>query len=221
MIFRCDVDLSKLTHFPYIFLLHCRIPAHDTFLTNPPYSDDHKQRCLDVAFSQLHNQQIPFLCLMPNYVASKEYFRERVNDDVCYLVPSQSYEYNHPEGTGKQVPPFASIWFCGIGKQRMKTVEAFWNQLNMKNKPTLALNLEQLQSSGSIPTQKRGNPRQRKKRKQQATGKATCQQSVSESTTSASDNKLPPQQSSNRTNKKTKANSKYRDGTGQRKKRRF
>ena len=33
--------------------------------------------------------------------------------NVMYLLPPDSYEYHHPEGTGKDIPPFFSAWFVG------------------------------------------------------------------------------------------------------------
>ena len=32
---------------------------------------------------------------------------------VLYLLPPDSYEYRHPDGTGKGIPPFFSSWFIG------------------------------------------------------------------------------------------------------------
>ena len=32
---------------------------------------------------------------------------------VLYVLPPSSYEYRHPEGTGKDAPPFYSAWFLG------------------------------------------------------------------------------------------------------------
>ena len=37
-----------------------------------------------------------------------------VHIDVFYLLPSTCYQYSHPEGTGKDVPPFFSAWFVGM-----------------------------------------------------------------------------------------------------------
>jgi hypothetical protein len=30
-----------------------------------------------------------------------------------YVLPPDYYEYCHPEGTGKGIPPFFSSWICG------------------------------------------------------------------------------------------------------------
>jgi hypothetical protein len=56
---------------------------------------------------------------MPNYIASKEYFRTIVLGNgkrvqTFYITPSSTYEYDHPEGTGHETSPFASVWFCGL-----------------------------------------------------------------------------------------------------------
>ena len=78
----------------------------------------------------------PFALLLPAYTASKSYWKEFVTDLQCksnyntsandggirgtysgsavlYVLPPDSYEYRHPEGTGKDVPPFYSAWFIG------------------------------------------------------------------------------------------------------------
>jgi hypothetical protein len=31
-----------------------------------------------------------------------------------YLMPPESYEFMHPEGTGKSLPPFYSCWCIGL-----------------------------------------------------------------------------------------------------------
>ncbi len=174
-------------------------PNYDTLITNPPYSEDHKEKCIKFAIEQLrstctsnqrqnnkfksepkcsNNDHLhrgggkgkPFFILMPNYVACRMYFRSAIsiaqnqnninnttrknsntntrtnkmnkkrnkydndndndndNDpmDIFYVVPSKPYEYIHPEGTGKDYAPFASIWYCGIPLDRVDAVkEAF------------------------------------------------------------------------------------------------
>jgi hypothetical protein len=76
---------------------------------------------------------------MPNYVAAKQYYRRILGDcihDVAYLVPPTdlAYEYDHPDGTGHDIPPFASLWFCGVGRQRMVALkELFDNNVDYNN----------------------------------------------------------------------------------------
>ena len=88
------------------------VPEHDVLITNPPYSDSHKTQCLNYCFHKLRepdvgSKAIPFLLLMPTYVAAKKYFRQFLStkldseNDVVYLIPSLTYEYDHPENTGK------------------------------------------------------------------------------------------------------------------------
>ena len=159
-----------------------------------------------------------------------------------YLIPSQPYEYHHPEGTGKEVPPFTSLWFCGIGKERVATVKEYWDSVSWKKnnewiKPTLAVSLESLKMSGAIPTQKRPNPRQRKKKRQHAQQQQQQQQvtsvvsSKNQSDTSnpMSHNKRrrpnpsnsPSHQSNVRVRKVSKKKSKHRDNQGHRQRKRF
>jgi hypothetical protein len=54
------------------------VPQHDTLVTNPPYSDQHKEKCLTFVLEQLRTKGRPFFVLMPNYVAAREYYRTLV-----------------------------------------------------------------------------------------------------------------------------------------------
>ena len=166
-----------------------KLPEHDILVTNPPYSGNHKERCLEFAVNQLKRRGRPFFLLMPNYVASKEYFRKVVleaNIQTLYVAPSSSqpYEYDHPEGTGHETPPFQSVWFCGMsyGKPNMgastKTIQNQFIKFHSKNKardnssPRIAASLQELIRAGCVSGEKRKNPRQRKKMRQQAMQKA-------------------------------------------------
>ena len=168
-----------------------KVPQHDILVTNPPYSGNHKERCLEFAVGQLKRYGRPFFLLMPNYVASKEYFRKIVlEEDIqnVFVVPaaSQPYEYDHPEGTGHDTPPFQSVWFCGLrcGKRG--------NELDLKSIrdgfikyhrskcvggdssciPRISASLEELIKKGCVSGEKRKNPRQRKKMRQLAMQRA-------------------------------------------------
>lgn len=46
-------------------------PKHDVLVTNPPYSGDHKKRCLEYCRASGK----PWFLLVPNYVATKDYYR--------------------------------------------------------------------------------------------------------------------------------------------------
>lgn len=39
---------------------------------------------------------------------------------VLYSLPPDYYDYNHPDGTGKSLPPFYSSWFIGNINQTIK-----------------------------------------------------------------------------------------------------
>lgn len=62
---------------------------------------------------------LPFALLLPVYVATKSYWKDFVQQqksigmDAFYILPPDYYEYSHPEGTGKDIPPFYSAWFLG------------------------------------------------------------------------------------------------------------
>jgi len=236
----------------YQDILDDNLPDFQTLVTNPPYSDQHKDRCLEFCFQQLRKeeQRKPFFLLMPNYVASREYYRRRIgvqqqtqeghniDEDIVYLIPSVPYEYDHPEGTGKEVSPFASLWFCGMGKEKAKQAKEYWESIEWKHdrpKPRLAISLEELKNLNAIPTQKRPNPRQRKKKRQHAQSDSATNQQISHSDSGHSGKKkrrvdlLTKQYHQNQSDvakcnasaPKSKSKSKYRNGEGKRKKERF
>ena len=164
------------------------VPAYDILITNPPYSDAHKIDCLDFCFRQLRSSNKPFMLLMPAYTASKHYYRKHCSrkkdvgndggegdegletEEVVYLVPNQDYHYDHPENTGKEQSPFASLWFCGLGRDRAVALRRFWDGASSSRTtavtapPTLAASLAELESKKVVSLQNRPNPRQRRKR---------------------------------------------------------
>jgi len=171
------------------------VPKHDVLITNPPYSGNHKERCLEFAVGQLRDRGRPFFLLMPNYVAMKEYFRKIVLDDdggsgsegkirIFYVAPSsnRSYEYEHPEGTGHEASPFASVWFCGLsrggGKSDVKSATDAFARFHSSrasspaDAPRIAASLRELISMGGVSGERRKNPRQRRKMRRQAMQRA-------------------------------------------------
>ncbi len=168
------------------------IPHHDIFITNPPYSGDHKERCLNFCVEQLKASGRPFFLLMPNYVATKEYLRKSVSEtgkgskkiQLAYVIPSakRPYEYDHPEGTGHETSPFASVWFCGMGygsdeKSMQQVRDAFTafhesHSHRESRSPEMATSLQELIRIGGVSGEKRKNPRQRKKMRQIALKRA-------------------------------------------------
>jgi hypothetical protein len=152
---------------------------YDTFLTNPPYSDNHKVQCLQFCVQQWQQQQQRekrpcFLLLMPCYVATKQYFKQFIVstdlvNDMVYVVPNTPYQYQHPEGTGHDTPPFISMWFACVGKDRIEHVKQAMsrNDITTTNSTcTLYTSYQQLVTAGIIvsPDHNRPNPRQRKKK---------------------------------------------------------
>jgi len=78
----------------YQDILNKTCPPHHTLITNPPYSADHKKRCIQYALQGLRKPQsengesnspsflrpyCPFFLLMPNYVATKNYYKELIS----------------------------------------------------------------------------------------------------------------------------------------------
>ena len=226
-----------------------RVPRHETFITNPPYSSDHKERCVCFAVDQLRKKQKKqseeraFFILMPNYVAVRNHFRAAIQSsngtdepkDILYVVPPTPYEYEHPKGTGKDLPPFASIWFCGIPAGKVDAVkEAFRNvhgehsvgiaqigDPQSKNSPRLLSTLQELKALGAVPTLKRKNLKQRLKAKRKIEQSALAQAKPLEASIPKESGQNNQAQQEVEADQRGNKKSRYRDDTGARKKKRF
>ena len=163
-----------------------QVPEHDVLITNPPYSGEHKPKLLQYLLERKTRppQQVssPFLLLLPTYTATKSYWRDFVVEmqtrtaaayRIQYYMPKDSYNYIHPEGTGKVLPPFYSCWF--IGTEHDIDIATSYNEVgrgddnDCKSKSNgsgkVVNSLETMASLGYVSLLKRGNPKQRNKRK--------------------------------------------------------
>ena len=142
---------------------------------NPPYSGDHKEKCLEFCLRQFKKQGIPFFLLIPHYVAAKGYYRRIMGSslqDMAYLFPAQPYEYDHPEGTGHEIPPFTSLWFCCVGREMVRSVQEAWpaflaSKSASNGSPQFVESWGKLVERGIISIDNRPNPKQRRKQRQQ------------------------------------------------------
>ena len=212
----------------YLDVQNDSVPAHTMLVTNPPYSEEHKKKCLDYALKRLKNDNTPFSLLLPAYVATKSYFRQLLQshgltNSMVYIVPQQDYAYNHPEGTGQDVSPFRSMWFCGLPQGKHPHVRKFWNTTRGTNQPPhLYLNFAELEVARVITAQHRPNPKQRKKmrRRMQQSNAAVVPEDSHVTASTESQAEKGEGTAAKHVSKKKKT-SKYRDNSGQRKKRRF
>jgi hypothetical protein len=219
-----------------------RVPLYHTLVTNPPYSSNHKERCIRYAIEKLRDtvkgkdEPKCFFILMPNYVAVRNHFRSAVcckegDDpmDIFYVVPQIPYEYDHPEGTGKDLPPFSSIWYCGMPSSKVDAAKNAFRKAYGENSvgiiegvrrdvnsdfPRLLSTLQELRVLGAVPTEKRKNLKQRLKAKR----KHQQQQQLQ---ISKGNPQIASATKESTGHNRKKKNSKYRDETGQRKKKRF
>ncbi|KAG7341029.1 hypothetical protein IV203_022980 [Nitzschia inconspicua] len=197
------------------------VPLYHTLVTNPPYSDQHKERCLKYCVSNNNNKGKPFFLLMPCYVATKQYFRRTLNDmfhDMLYVVPKTSYQYSHPDGTGHATSPFDSMWFVGgLTPDQSKRLQ----QMFLSNGSTCRVynSYQQLIDAKVITVDNRPNPKQRKKRKRQKNLLLELQQQEQQQQQQKTDKGSDATKAATA---KTTSNSKYRDPTtGKRIKKRF
>jgi hypothetical protein len=172
----------------------------------------------------LQQEKRPFFLLMPNYVAARSYYRRILGalvDDVAYLIPSVPYEYEHPEGTGHEISPFASLWFCGVGKEKIQQLKSDWEKHEVtigKGCPKFVTSIEELGRIGAIPTERRPNPRQRKKRRANHEGQSG-KQSAAQRSKGEGGSKLKETNAVKAD--ESKKQSRHRDESGKRTKKRF
>ena len=220
------------------------VPTFDTLITNPPYSENHKERCIEFAVQSFRKEGKPFLLLMPNYVALKEYWRKLTQtavgkeaDDIVFVVPASPYEYDHPEGTGHDIPPFASLWFCGVGKSLVEECRRAYGGQSGGNGPRIACSVKELQAIGAVKSGNRKNAKKRRKIKQLLAQTAGSADAVgtgggkSQEPVSVKDSKTTKNNKKEKTasqnpklstdNGKKKKKSKHRDASGVRTKKRF
>ena len=96
-----------------------------------------------------------------------------------YVLPPESYNYNHPEGTGKSNPPFYSTWFVGMKNEyttlTKKSLISYYqkpkrnDEGELKKPPLLLDNVQAIISRGFLQD-KRPNPKQRKKNNRNKNG---------------------------------------------------
>lgn len=102
------------------------VPPFDVLVTNPAYSGDHIVRLLRFA----NECGKPYCLLMPNYVATKDYFTLALGphaEELCYMYPTRRYVYwtpkglrtkeqNHSSALGTRTSPFVSFWYLHLGE---------------------------------------------------------------------------------------------------------
>jgi hypothetical protein len=148
------------------------VPDHDIFVSNPPYSSDHKERVVSYCVDSAK----PFALLLPNYVATKQHYRTAMAPLISsgrrplYVVPTSRYQYLHPDGTGKPMSPFASIWYVHFGDLTDQIATAWQRQLvpsaisgTGSVAVALARSVEELAEAGKVPTLQRPSSKQRKR----------------------------------------------------------
>ena len=212
----CDGRTSRLLHslgFPNVLHNCCDFYSHPAsqygiLVTNPPFSGDHKQRCLDFCIAS----QRPWLVLLPAYCITKQYVKTTTADGVRYRIPSTTYQYVHPEGTGHAECPFReSVWLCGGFPSSFRSRLDEWTTAS----------LEQVAQRLHVPTGNRPNPKQRRKKSRTSASTATDGALSSTKVDTSTKIKENTSKSPAATTKRTKKKSKYRDGNGKRTKGRF
>jgi len=146
-----------------IYACPCQMPKHDILLTNPAYSSNHKERCLEYCAKSGK----PWMLLMPAYVATKQYFKtlcaNLTGGPPFFIVPATHYEYDHPEGTGHETSPFFSVWFVHLMEDTARIAASY--RASKAAGVKIFTSVEELGRAGIVNTRKRLNPRQRKARK--------------------------------------------------------
>ena len=58
----------------YEMIAKNKVPEHDVFVTNPPYSEEHVEKCVTFAAKNMTQFGRPYFMLVPSYVVCKPYF---------------------------------------------------------------------------------------------------------------------------------------------------
>ncbi len=131
--------------------------THDVVVTNPPFSEDHKERCLRWALAT----RKPFALLLPAYVVERRWFREAFGDEArpFFVAPAERYGFNHPLGAGADNSPFFSVWVVDSGRGAAATAS-----IGATLSDGVFADVDALRRAGHVRAEaKRPNPKRRRK----------------------------------------------------------
>ena len=130
--------------------------THDIVVTNPPFSEDHKERCLRWALAT----RKPFALLLPAYVVERRWFREAFGDEArpFFVAPAERYGFDHPLGAGADNSPFFSVWVVDSGRGAAATASI------AATLEGIFADVDALRRAGHVRAEaKRPNPKRRRK----------------------------------------------------------
>ena len=108
------------------------MPDFDVIVTNPPYSEDHMEKCIRFCVSTSK----PWFLLLPNFVYMKDYYKtaltgtgKMIPERVFFVVPENRYQYYTPKGRHQKksavlTSPFLSFWYCHIGDHLVESIKS-------------------------------------------------------------------------------------------------
>ena len=130
--------------------------THDVVVTNPPFSEDHKERCLRWALAT----RKPFALLLPAYVVERRWFREALGAARPFFVaPAERYGFDHPLGAGADASPFFSVWVLDSGRGAAATAA-----VGATLSANVFADVDALRRAGHVRAEaKRPNPKRRRK----------------------------------------------------------
>ena len=146
-------------------LRNCKLPAFDITITNPPYSDEDKERTIKFVVASGK----PGFVLIPSYCANKSWFKRACcgatsgdggvgssilsTSKVFVIRPASDYQFDI-EGKGHRTSPFHN-WFC-FNVPFQKSVSAMANS----GQNVTVCSVSELSKVG-VKFKKRLNPKQR------------------------------------------------------------
>ena len=124
-------------------------------MTNPPFSEDHKERCLRWALAT----RKPFALFLPAYVVERRWFREACGDARPFFVaPAERYGFDHPLGAGADNSPFFSVWVVDSGRGAAATAA-----VGATLSDNVFADVDALRRAGHVRAEaKRPNPKRRR-----------------------------------------------------------
>ena len=130
--------------------------THDIVVTNPPFSEDHKEKCLRWALATLKL----FALLLPAYVVERRWFRETCGEARPFFVaPHERYGFDHPLDAGADASPFYSVWVVDSGRGAAATAS-----IAATLSSNVFADVDALRRAGHVRAEaKRPNPKRRRK----------------------------------------------------------
>jgi len=136
----------------------------DVVVTNPPYSGEHKEKCMN----WLRQTEKPFFCLLWAFAATKQWYTSHASSKSDWFIAPKSksrYDFRNPSGKGMDGgSPYSPLWICNT--QCLKSGQGFaHSQKTSTSDYGIKVYRSLADYTSSSGMKKRLNPKQRRQRR--------------------------------------------------------